>query len=325
MSTPLDTAVLLGKETTYGTPAALTHAFEAQSDPWKRQQAYINSRGFRAGAHGTHVNRRKTVLMGAEGAIEVDLLDRGMGFLFEGLLGSTTGPTDTGDLVAFTSTHASDKDPSGISYTVQVQRPVIGGSVQPFTYHGAVPTGWSISHDVEGLAVLSVDFDSEDEDISTAAGAPSYVDDALPFDWTEALVTVGGTPIDPTSFEFTSDLGMKTDRRFIRNSALKKQPRRINLPTFEGTLSREFEDTAAYSAFVAGDNMPLVATWEGGVISGSTETYKVVLTVPAIQYTEADETANLDDVSTEELPFTCLWNGTDPVVTVELTSDDTAF
>lgn len=323
MSTPLDTAVLLGKESAYGTPVALSHAYEAQSDPWQRQQAYLESRGFRAGSQGVRSDRRKVVNMGAEGAIQADLMDRGMGFLFQGLLGTTTGPTE-GATGVYTSTHESATEDAGVSYTVQVLRPMVGGALQPFTYAGAVPTGWSISHSVEGLAVLNVDFDAQDEDTATPAGTPTYADGALPFDWTEADITVGGTPVDASEFEFSADLGLKTDRRFIRKNAKKKRPVRQTVPTYEGSISQEFENTDAYDDFVAGSVLDLVATWEGGLIAGS-DNFKVTLTLAAIQYEGETPNANLDDVSMQSLPYKVLHNGTDPMVKVELQSDDAAF
>lgn len=323
MSTPLDTAVLLGLESPYGTPAALTHAFEAKADPWKRQNAYIDSKGFRSGMQTVRTDRRKVVNMGAEGAIEVDLLDRGMGFLFQGLLGSTTPPTE-GTLDVWSSNHDSSTDDAGVSFTAQILRPQVGGALQPFTYSGAVPTGWSISHDVEGLAVLSIDFDAQNEETSTPAGTPTYPAGAMPFDWTEATITVDGFPVDVTAFEFSADLGLKTDRRFIRGNALKKAPVRRTHPSFEGSFALEFEDTTIYDDFVSGAPRPLVATWEGGTIVGA-DNYKVTLTLPAVQFIGDSPNANMDDVSTQSVPFTVLDNGTDPAVSVELQNGDTAF
>lgn len=323
MSTPLDTAVLLGKESTYGSAAALTHAYEAQSDPWERVHSYINSRGFRAGAQGIRTDRRKVVNMGATGSIEADLLDRGFGFLFQGLLGSTTGPTE-GATGVYSSVHESSTDDAGVSYTVQVLRPQVGGTVKPFTYLGAVPTAWSIKHDVEGLAVVSVDFDAQNEETATAAGTPTYPANASPFDWTEVDVSIGGVVLDSKSFEFSADLGLKTDRRFIRKSALKKRPVRSSLPSYEGTLSAEFENTDLYDDFVNGAIVPLVATWTGGTIDG-TDDYEVTLSLPAIQFTGTSPKANLDDLSSQDLPFEVLDNGSDPMVSVTLQNADSTF
>lgn len=318
MSSPLDTAVLFGKESTYGTPATLTHAVEAKSDPWARSQEYVESLGFRAGSHGVRTDRRKVVNMGAAGSIEADMLDRGFGFLLEGLLDATTGPT-AGTGSEFTSTHASDTDAAGLSYTVQVLRPVVDGGIQPFTYHGAVPTGWSLSHDVGGLLVLSADFDAEDEDTDTPAGTPVYPADAEPFSWVEGSLTLDGSPVDPSAFSLTADLGMKTDRRFIRANPLKKQPKRITAPTYEGSLSVEFDSLDIYNAFTAGTIMPLEATWATG------PGFSVVLTLAAVQFTGSSPSANLDDLTLQEAPFKVLHNGSDPMVSIVLTNEDSAF
>ena len=86
MSSILDNAILVGKETTYGTPATLTRAFEAQADTWKREQDALESVGFRAGQQTLRSDRRKQINMGAAGAIELDALTSGLGLLLDGVL-----------------------------------------------------------------------------------------------------------------------------------------------------------------------------------------------------------------------------------------------
>ena len=43
MSSILDNAIMVGKETTYGTPAVLSRAYEAQADTWAREQEALES------------------------------------------------------------------------------------------------------------------------------------------------------------------------------------------------------------------------------------------------------------------------------------------
>ena len=261
--------------------------------------------------------------MGAEGSIEMDALSSGLGLLLEGVFGSTTGPTQIGATAAYTSTFATTTDASNISYTIQKLVATNSGVLNPFTYHGAVITDFELSQDVGGFLTVKFDFDSEDEDKSTAAGTPTYPSTGSPFDWTQVALTVAGTPICATSFNFSANMGLKTDRRFLCNSGLKSQPKRAAMPEYTGEINAEFEDTTQYDKFVAGEIFEVTATWTGAAID--TENEVISLTLPACQYDGSTPEASLDDMTMQSLPFKVLFNGTDAAATLAYTSVDTAL
>lgn len=325
MASNLDTAILFGKESTYGTPVSLTDAYEGKADSWKREQEVLSSDGFRAGIHTRHSDRRVIVNMGGAGSLEIDVLNKGFGFLGQALLGSVTGPTQQAATSAYKSTmQTTDSDPAD-SYTVQVQRVgATSGTVQSFTHHGSVVTGWTISQDVGGFLVANIDFDFEDVDTSTGDGTPAYPSSATPFDWTQVVVTVDGTNTDVSSLELTADLALKTDRRFLRGSALKKQPVRSGIPTFSGTLAGEFLDTTLYDHWVAGDIVPIIFTWTGATIEGAYN-YEFKLTMEACQLTGESPEASLEDLPSQPVTFDVLYDGTNPAVKLEYTSTDTSL
>ena len=323
MSSILDQAILVGKEGTYGTPATLSRAFEAQADTWQRTQEALESVGMRAGQQTLRSDRRRQINMGAEGSIEMDALSSGLGLLLEGVFGSTTGPTQIGATAAYTSTFATTTDASNISYTIQKLVATNSGVLNPFTYHGAVITDFELSQDVGGFLTVKFDFDSEDEDKSTAAGTPTYPSTGSPFDWTQVALTVAGTPICATSFNFSANMGLKTDRRFLCNSGLKSQPKRAAMPEYTGEINAEFEDTTQYDKFVAGEIFAVTATWTGAAID--TENEVVSLTLPACQYDGSTPEASLDGMTMQSLPFKVLFNGTDAAATLAYTSVDTAL
>jgi hypothetical protein len=323
MSSILDQGILVGKETTYGTPAALSRAYEAQSDTWQRTQEALESVGFRSGTHALRSDRRRQINMGAEGSIEMDAMSSGLGLLLQGVFGATSGPTEIGSTGAFTSTFTTTSDASAISFTIQKLIATNTGAVQPFTYHGAVITDFELSQDVGGFLTVKFDFDSEDEDKSTGAGTPTYPATGKPFDWTQAAVTVAGNALEATAFSFSADMGLKTDRRFLKSSGLKSQPKRAAMPDYSGQLSAEFTNTAQYDAFVAGSIFAVTATWTGDAIS--TEFERITLTLPACQYDGSTPEASIDDMTAQTLPFKVLHNGTDPAVTLAYTSVDAAL
>ena len=324
MSSILDNAILVGKETTYGTPATLTRAFEAQADTWKREQEALESVGFRAGQQTLRSDRRKQINMGAAGAIELDALTSGLGLLLDGVLGNTAGPTQIGATDAYTSTFTTTSDASAVSYTIQKLISRNDGTLTPFTYHGAVVTDFEVKQDVGGFLVINFGFDSEDEDTSTAAGTPTYPSTGDPFCWTEAAITVNFAAVEATEFSFSADMGLKTDRRFLRNSALKSQPKRAAMPTYSGEITAEFTDSDQYDAFVAGTVFAITATWTGAEIdAGEFNTFSI--NMPACQYDGTTPEAAIEDMTMQTLPFKVLYDGSNPAVTVTYTSADTAL
>lgn len=325
MAANLDTAILFGKESTYGTPATLTTAYEGKADSWKREQEVMESTGFRAGMHTKRDDRRKVVNMGGTGSLEFDIQNKGFGFLLQAMLGATTGPTQNASTDAYTQTHSTTADDPGDSYTVQVQRVASGsGLVKSFTHHGSTITGWSISQDVNGFAMASLTFDFEDVDTITADGTPSYPASTSPFDWTQCSVTVDGSSTLVTAFNVDAELGLKTDRRFLRGSELKKRPVRSSVPTFSGSMSAEYEGTTLYDHWVAGDIVPIVATWTGSNIEGAYD-YELKITMAACQLTGDSPEASLDDLPSQPVTFDVLHNGSDAAVEIEYTTTDTSL
>ena len=327
MSSQLDTSLTLGLESTYGTPATLTDSFEGQGDSWKREMQYLDSVGFRAGDETLRSDRRVAINMGGAASMEMDVLNKGLGFLLQGMCGGgTQTPTQIGATAAYKQTHSSQAAASLASYTAQMQRVGADGALQSFTHHGATITGWSFSQEVDDFLKLSLDFDLEDVDTSTGDGTPAYPASASPFDWTQLVATINSVATDLTSMEFAADLKLKTDRRFLRGNELKKQPKRTGRPAYNGSVSAEFTDTTEYDLFVAGTIVPIVFTWTGAVIE-SPEVFELVITLPACQFTGEAPSSQVDgnDLPMQSLPFVVLDNGTDPAYTIEYTSTDTAL
>jgi hypothetical protein len=325
MASILDVAILFGKETTYGTPVTLTDAFEGKADTYKRVQEYIDSVGFRAGMETLRSDRTVDINMGGEGTLEIDVLTTGFGFLLQAMLGSVAGPTQQGATSAYLTTATSTAADPDDFFTVQIQRVDVGGTQRDFTHHGGVITGWTIAQEVGGLLGVTFDMDFEDVDTSTGAGTPTYAASNVPFDWTMAKATLDSVDTDIVSMELTADLGLKTDRRFLRQSGLKKQPIRSGMPSFEGTITLELNDLTEYADFVAGTVIPIIFTWTGAEIE-SPHNSEVIVTCNACQYRGGEPVVSLQgDTPMITLPFKVLDNGTDAAMTITYMSTDTSL
>jgi hypothetical protein len=323
----LDAAILVGVESTYGTPASLTRAFEGKADAFKREQSRLESVGFRADMQTLRNDRVVTVNMGGAGSLEVDVLNKGMGMLLGGALGTKAGPTQQGSTAAYLQTYETSDSAPADSFTIQVIRPTMPTGTQQFTYHGCKITGWSLSQSVDGLASISFDFDFEDSDTATAAGTPAYPASATPFDWTNCTITLDpdGTPdvLEVRDLSFTADLALKTDRRFLKGSALKSEPVRGGVPVYSGEISVDFEDLDRYNEWIGQSDVDVEIKWSGAAIEGAYN-YELGMRMKACHWTDGTPEASLSDTPVQTLPFQALHNGTDAAVSLTYQSTDTA-
>jgi hypothetical protein len=322
MASILDNALLVGKESTYGTAASLTRAYEGKVDSWKRSQDFLTSQGFRGGLHTQMSTRSVPVNLGGSGTIDVDVQPTGMGLLFQSMLGAVTGPTQQASTTAYKSTFTSTSAGPVDSWTVQMQRVDIGGTVRSFTHKGSVMTGWKLSQPVDGMFSSEFMFDFQDVATDVSAGTPTYVS-SLPYTWQQCSATWDGDAITLESWDLEADLGFKTDR-YRLSSVLKQRPIRASVPTFTGNMQMDLDGLDQYNAFTAGTIAPLVVTWTGSNIA-STYDFQVKVTLAAVQFQGDSPQVSLDDLPKQSLPYKVLYNGTDPAVKIEYTSTDTAL
>ena len=323
----LDAAIMVGLESTYGTPATLTRAYEGKADTFQREQARLESIGFRAGTQGLRSDRVVTVPMGGAASIEVDVMNKGMGLLLGGLLGSKTGPAQQAATAAYLQTYATTAAAPADSLTMQMLRPELESGTQAYTYHGAKATGWKLAQSTEGLLALTVDYDFEDTDTSTGAGTPAYIASQTPFDWSQCTVTLDpdGSPevLDAMDASFEADLALKTNRRYLRGSALKKEPVRTGIPRYTGEIKLDLTNTDRYAEWTGQTVVDIELKWTGANIEGAHDHY-VAVRMPACNWTNANPVASLSETPIQTLPFEALFDGTNDQVTLTYMSTDTA-
>ena len=326
MSSILDQVVTVGVESTYGTAQTSTvRSYEAKADTFQRDVEYLQSIGLRRDMQTIRSDRDDTISLGATGSIEFDILNKGAGLLLQHVLGSTSGPTQQGSTAAYRSSFATtDTGPTG-SYTVQVSRVDSGGTLRPFTYEGCTATGFNIAQELGSNLVFTLNFDAENEQVSTGEATPSYPTDAVPFNYTNTVIAIDGTAATNfTSFTLDGDLGMKTDRRFLNGTATKGQPKRSAVPSYTGSISAEFKDLTDFNKFAAGTEFSINASWNGASIV-SPYNYEVVISIPVAKFTGSSPVASLDDLTMIDLPFVVLDNGSSAAITMTYTSTDTSL
>ena len=325
MPAVIETAITVAEETTYATPVLTgDRVFEGLSDSFSREQQVLQSSGFRPRMQAARSDRRKVINMGGEGELELDIMNRGLGRLLQAMLGTVSGPTQIAATAAYETTLQSALEDPNDSYTIQTRRVTAAGVFQYFTHRGSVVTGWSITQALDELAKLNLQFDCQDIVTTDAAAEYNEVAGMTPFCWPDLVVTLDSVATDLTEFSVEAELGLKTDRRFLRGSELKKRPVRQTVPTFTGSISMEYEGNTQYDDWIAGDIIPIVATWTGANIEGA-EDFELVVNMPACQYTGESPEMSLDEIGTIALPFDVLDDGTNPAVEITYKSTDTVL
>lgn len=314
----LDASIGIGAEAEYGTAATALTGYEGKSDSWKVTREFIESVGFRAGLQTARADRRNIVNMGGEGELDLDVLDVGMVDALRAVFDKYTVTEKSGF-----KTHVFESGTfSGApSFTAQMVRPTVEGTLVAYKHVGCVATEYTLSADLKGAVGLKVGFDFRDVSHTKVPAQilpPAYPKEARAYDWTRTAITlkrgITASPVDTAKLELKADLGLNTDRRFLRGNALKSKPVRAAVPTFEGSLEGEFSDATLplYEAFIAGEVLGLAVD-----LVGLTPGTSMKWELPAVQFTGESPEASVDDLTSLKLPYRVLDPGTgDPAIRV---------
>ncbi|GAA0660369.1 hypothetical protein GCM10010193_09150 [Kitasatospora atroaurantiaca] len=303
----LDASIGIGAESDYGTAATALTGYEGKSDSWKVSREFIESVGFRAGLQTARADRRTIINMGGEGELELDLLDVGAGDVLRAVFDKHTATDAGGKTTHVLETGVYSGAPS---WTAQMVRPTVEGTRVAYKHIGCVATEFTLTADLKGAVGLKVGFDFQDVSHTKVPAqilAPVYPASARAYDWTRTALTLKragvSAPVDASKLEIKADLGLKTDRRFLRGSSLKRKPVRAAVPTFEGSFEGEFTDATLplYEAFLAGEILGLTID-----LAGLTPGTSMRWEFPAIQLTGESPEASVDDVTAMKLPFRVL-------------------
>ena len=96
------------------------------------------------------------------------------------------------------------------------------------------------------------------------------------------------------------------------------------MPSYTGTITSEFASLTDYNKFVNGTEFSINASWNGAEIA-SPYNYECVLSIPVAKFTGSPPVASLDSLTTVDLPFVVLDNGSSAAITMTYTSTDTSL
>lgn len=309
-------------ESTYGTGVTVTRFTEFVDESLKLESERMESTALRAGRRVQRLDRWAVNKKGVSGDITYEVASKGFGLLLKHALGSLAITTPGGATTTRLHT-VTLGDPWGLSMTVQVGRPDVGGTVQPFTYLGCKVTEWELSLEVDGPLMLKLTYDGRDEVTGTALATATYAASDELLWYTGATLTVGGSAVPVKKVMLKGTNGLKTDRYFINGSSLKSEPIAGELSEITGEIECEFNGLTDYNRFVNGTTAALVFTAEGSTIE-TTHKFGLTSTLPAVRFDGDTPNVNGTDITMLSLPFKVLDNGTDPPVSLAYKTTDIA-
>lgn len=329
MPTSADCSIAWAKETTYGTFVTPTRATEFTTESLGWDKNINQGAGMRVGSIVDRVARRVVTSAAGSGDVEMLLPARGLGLLWEALLGNSVST-----LVSGTTYQQLHKLASGQGQL----------SVQKGTYNAGTNSIDALSY--SGVVVKSVQLDSpngEDikvkwtfdmRDVSTVAAYtavtglyPSGTSDES-YGFRHAALSVGGTLTAPTATALASSSGaissclrafsVKIERDLTENGFCYGQGSRKSKPdtkrvSIEGSFTAKYDTTQFRDAFLADTALPMLFTLTGDqALSTGNTGFQIALPVTKLDgqlpaANEGDEITvqhafkGLHDVSTEPL------------------------
>ncbi len=308
-------------ESVYGTAVTVTRFLEFNTEGISADVASIQTKGLGTGRFLKTGNHKEYVRF-ATGPIEFDYKTKGFGLLLKHCLGSYANVVVAGSEYKATIT-PDTAGLAGLSLTVQVGRPDIGGTVRAFTYAGCKVTEWELKIGQDQQLVLVCNFDAATVVTNVALASASYQTGDEIFVFSEAAVTIAAAAVSLKDFSIKGKNALQTERRFLGNA--KKEP--LANGEFEVTadLSFEFEDLTRYAAWIAGTEVAnLVITFTGPTNIAGGGPPKLTITIPKFMYTGSNPAVGGPDILMNPAPIKALYNGTDPIITLEQRTTDTA-
>ena len=257
-------------ETTWGTFVAPTRFYPLISESLTEEIDRLESEGIIPGARVLRSEQWAAGNVDVGGSIETELYQQGMGALLKACFGAVS----TSGAGPYTHTFTPG-DLTDDHLSVQVGKPDVAGTVQPFSFYGMKVTDWELSMEAGGLVTLSTSLIGKQLATSDSLATASFgTGTATPFTFKHASATVAGGAANVKKLTIQGSNGLDGDRRFI-GSAYRAEPLEAELREYSGTVDLEFESLTQYNRYRDASEVALVATISAGAAASLTTTMNV--------------------------------------------------
>lgn len=310
----------LAEETAWGDATTPNRFVEFVSETMQRNNIIATSQGIRSGTRYGGQGRR-IARHDATGSITFEVARTGFGVFFEYLLGAVNSANTVGSVWTHTFTPGSLLGKS-LNFQKGVEK--ADGTVQAFTYPGSKLVAAEFSVAQDGLLMMTLDVDSEQEITGTALASASYTTPVI-FTYSEGTlkkdtVTVASVRSVP-SVRIQNNL--LVERFFLGNTGTKDEQLNVPFDAITGSLDVEFQNlTDFYNAFAADTELELQLLFEGATIE-STHKYTFQLTIANARLEGETPKVSGPELVYQSIPFVGLDDATDPAVEIVYKTTDT--
>jgi hypothetical protein len=302
----------ISAESTYGTFVAPTKFIEFTKESLVLKKTTAQSAGIAAGRLLPLSARRVLTRKEVSGSFDVEVANRGMGLIFQALMGTTVTPVQQVATAAYLQTHTL-ASVAGKSLTIQKGVPLTSGTVTDKTFLGCKITSGEFSCGVGEMLTASFEVDGRDCDEAQTLAAASYSNQS-PFHFGQMALKTGAFGSE-TALDGIRKVSCKIERpqdveRFYANqSALKKEPIENDQVKISGSLESDYVAITLDDLHTSDGATSLVWEFIGPLIASTYfETWR--LTLPAIRLDEGPPMVDGFGVVKPTFNFTGLYDGT---------------
>ncbi|NUT11020.1 MAG: hypothetical protein HOQ38_11130 [Nonomuraea sp.] len=316
----------IAAESTYGTFVAPSKFIEFTKEGLALKKTTAQSAGIAAGRLVPLAARRVVTRKEASGSFDIEVTNKSMGLLLQGLMGTSVTPVQQGVTTAYLQTHTL-ASVAGKSLTIQKGVPLTTGVVTDKTFVGCKIISAEFSCEVGGMLMATFEIDSKDCDETQTLAVASYAP-MSPFHFGQMAVKTG-TYSSETAHDGIRKVSVKIERpqdveRFYAGQAgLKKEPIENDQVKITGSIETDYVSTALDDLHTSDAATSLVWEFIGpNIASTYDETFRIV--IPAIKLDEGPPAVDGFGVVKPTFNFTGLFDGTN-ATKIEYQSTDTAL
>lgn len=323
MTTQQDASVGFKKESVFGTAVVVDKFVEFTAEEFNWSPTFANGGGMRVGRVVNAADRRVLVKEETTGAVELELVTKGMGALFEGALGTATSTIIAG--AAYQQVITPTTADFLPSYTFQVGLPYIGNTVaSPQTYNGVVCSGFELTASNGGIPSVKFNYMGKAMETSTALATPAYPATNELYSFIHGAVKVGAAAVvAPTStalgtggtsvanvreFSLTWDNGLDSNGFNFGSVGQRTRKSALGLRSGSGSLTVEYDSNTLRDAWKSQTDLSLVLTFQSTVLISGSSYPTFQITIPNIRLNGDMPKPSAGDVATLAIPFDVLDN-----------------
>lgn len=255
-------------ESAYQTAATVTNFIPLVSETVKSEIDQIESKAQTAGKQVLQEQQWAQGNKTISGDIAHEMYVQSMGALMKAAFGTVNTVTAGG-----TGVHTFFPASPSVSFTTQIGRPTMYGSVIPFTYEGCKITSWELAAKAGEIPTWGMSIVAAEERMGTALASASYVSNIRPWRFQDLTFSVMGTSTNLRDFTVKGDNKLNVARRFLGSTVIA-EPLRADLADYTGNLGLEWGNpgsrgTLNYHAFLGGTTGTVLATMSSGTLYGT--------------------------------------------------------